>query len=385
MAEVGFAPVRVARVSFVGELGWEVYVPVEMAMPVFDRLLKDGQGVGLSLAGLHALDSCRIEKKFLHFGHDIADEDTPLEAGCGFVCAMNKAIPFIGHDAIATQKDTGAHLRKRLVQFVLEDPEPLFYHHEPLWRDDLLCRLSDLRELWSHPWWPRSVWGTSSTMSRSTRPGSMPAAGRSTSAVRCLPRRQACARCTIRRASACGSGRLVAVPALPPVTCAGRSDRVRSGAMAYWLFKSEPDAFSIDDLKSMPKRTDHWDGIRNYQARNFMRDDMCRGDQGFFYHSSCAEPGIVGIVEIVSEAYPDHTALDPESPYHDPKATQDDPRWCMVDVRFKRRFKQTVTLARLREVAELSDMTLLKKGNRLSIMPISEAHWQTIVELVSAR
>lgn len=134
--EIGFAPIRVTRVSFVGELGWELAIPVEMAMPVFDRLLKEGEAHGLRLAGLHALDSCRIEKKFLHFGHDVADEDTPLEAGCGFVCAMGKSIPFIGHDAIAAQKESGAHLKKRLVQFLLKDPEPLFYHHEPILIDD---------------------------------------------------------------------------------------------------------------------------------------------------------------------------------------------------------------------------------------------------------
>jgi len=131
-AELGYAPIRVTRVSFVGELGWELCVPAEMAIPTFDRLWAAGQAHDLQLAGLHALDSCRIEKKFLHFGHDVADEDTPLEAGVGFVCAMDKNIPFIGHDAIARQMDSSAHLHKRLVQFVLQDPEPLFYQHEPI-------------------------------------------------------------------------------------------------------------------------------------------------------------------------------------------------------------------------------------------------------------
>ncbi len=130
--EIGYAPIRVTRVSFVGELGWELCLPAEMAMPTFDRLLEAGQAHGLKLAGLHALDSCRIEKKFLHFGHDVADEDTPLEAGVGFVCAMDKSVPFIGHDAIARQKESKSHLNKRLVQFVLQDPEPMFYHHEPI-------------------------------------------------------------------------------------------------------------------------------------------------------------------------------------------------------------------------------------------------------------
>ncbi len=131
-AELGYAPIRVTRVSFVGELGWELCIPADMAIPCFDRLWEAGQQHGLVLAGLHALDSCRIEKKFLHFGHDVADEDTPLEAGVGFVCAMDKPIAFIGHDAIARQKDSKSHLKKRLVQFVLRDPEPLFYHHEPI-------------------------------------------------------------------------------------------------------------------------------------------------------------------------------------------------------------------------------------------------------------
>lgn len=133
--ELGYAPIRVTRVSFVGEMGWELCVPTEMAVPSFDRLWEAGQAHGLQLAGLHALDSCRIEKKFLHFGHDVADEDTPLEAGVGFVCAMDKSIPFIGHDAIAKQKDSKSHLHKRLIQFVLQDPEPLFYHHEPILMD----------------------------------------------------------------------------------------------------------------------------------------------------------------------------------------------------------------------------------------------------------
>lgn len=131
-AEIGYAPVRVSRVSFVGEMGWEVLVPVEMATTVFDALWNAGQNHGLTLAGLHALDSCRIEKKFLHYGHDIGDEDTPLEAGIGFVCAMDKPIAFKGKEAIAKQKAAGTHLNKRLVQLVLDDPEPILYHHEPI-------------------------------------------------------------------------------------------------------------------------------------------------------------------------------------------------------------------------------------------------------------
>lgn len=136
-AEVGYAPVRVSRVSFVGEMGWEIMAPVEMATSVFDVLWKAGHAHGLQLAGLHALDSCRIEKKFLHYGHDIGDEDTPLEAGIGFVCSMDKAIAFKGRDAIARQKSTGTHFNKRLVQFFIQDPEPLLYHHEPIMADDV--------------------------------------------------------------------------------------------------------------------------------------------------------------------------------------------------------------------------------------------------------
>jgi len=151
--------------------------------------------------------------------------------------------------------------------------------------------------------------------------------------------------------------------------------------MNYWLFKSEPDAFSIDDLKAMKGRRDHWDGIRNYQARNLMRDEMKKGDLGFFYHSSCKVPGIVGIVEVVKEAYPDHTAWDPESPYHDPKSSPDNPRWLMVDVKFVRKYPQVISLQQLRTIPGLEQMPLLQKGSRLSIQPVSEAHWEIINSL----
>ena len=154
--------------------------------------------------------------------------------------------------------------------------------------------------------------------------------------------------------------------------------------MNYWLFKSEPDAFSIDDLRAMPGKRDHWDGIRNYQARNTMRDDMRKGDLGFFYHSSCAVPGIVGIVEIVKEAYPDHTALDSSEKYFDPKATAENPRWCMVDVKYKKKFKAIVTLEKLKTLKTLDDMVLLRKGNRLSIMPVARKEWNVIVKLAGA-
>jgi 4-methylaminobutanoate oxidase (formaldehyde-forming) len=123
------------RVSFVGELGWELYVPNDMARHAFDVVWEAGQAHGLRPAGLHCLDSGRIEKKFVHFGHDVGDEDTPLEAGLGFVCDLDKAIPFIGRDAVLRQKEERTHLRKRLVQFLLQDPGVMLYHHEPILRD----------------------------------------------------------------------------------------------------------------------------------------------------------------------------------------------------------------------------------------------------------
>jgi predicted RNA-binding protein with PUA-like domain len=152
--------------------------------------------------------------------------------------------------------------------------------------------------------------------------------------------------------------------------------------MAYWLMKSEPDAFGIDDLKQCPNKTEPWDGIRNYQARNFMRDDMEQGDCAFFYHSNCKHPGIVGIMEIVSEPYPDPTQFDPDSGYYDPKAFVDDPRWVLVDVKHVRDLERTVTLREMKADAEsFGDFALLKKGNRLSIMPMSEQQWNRVLEL----
>lgn len=151
--------------------------------------------------------------------------------------------------------------------------------------------------------------------------------------------------------------------------------------MRYWLMKSEPDCFSIDDLKNSPNKTSCWDGVRNYQARNMMRDDMKKGDLVFFYHSNAKPPGIVGIAKVVKEAYPDHTAFDPESDHPDPKSTPDNPRWFMVDVQFKQKFKDIISLHELKQIAELSDMTLLQKGSRLSITPITEKQWQIINDI----
>lgn len=151
--------------------------------------------------------------------------------------------------------------------------------------------------------------------------------------------------------------------------------------MNYWLMKSEPDAFSIDDLKRV--KTEPWDGIRNYQARNMMRDDMKKGDQMFFYHSNADEIGIVGIMKVVREAYPDHTAINPKAKYYDPKSSPENIRWQMVDVGFVKKFKRIITLDELRQhEKQLRDMTLLRKGNRLSIMPVTKQQWDYILTLV---
>ena len=149
--------------------------------------------------------------------------------------------------------------------------------------------------------------------------------------------------------------------------------------MAYWLVKSEPDVFGIDDLKSV--RREPWDGVRNYQVRNMMRDDMRKGDLAFFYHSNCKEPGIVGLMTIASAAYPDPTQFDPESKYYDPKSDPDDPRWLLVDVRYKRKLKRSITLAELKASDQLDGFLLTRRGNRLSVMPVSETHWKTILSL----
>jgi predicted RNA-binding protein with PUA-like domain len=149
--------------------------------------------------------------------------------------------------------------------------------------------------------------------------------------------------------------------------------------MNYWLMKSEPEAFSIDDLQAMPDQTEHWDGVRNYQARNMMRDDMKEGDLVFFYHSNCKEPGIVGIMQVVREGYPDFTAFDPESKYFDPKSDPANPRWIMVDINFVRTLKRLLSLTELKQYDELTGMQLLRKGNRLSITPVTEEQWAFIL------
>ncbi|MBK1705397.1 EVE domain-containing protein [Halochromatium glycolicum] len=153
--------------------------------------------------------------------------------------------------------------------------------------------------------------------------------------------------------------------------------------MAYWLMKSEPDAFGIDDLQAREGQTEPWDGVRNYQARNMMRDQMRPGDQAFFYHSNVKEPGIVGLMEIIRSGYPDPTAFDPDSKYFDPKSDPDNPRWYLVDVRYLRHLERTITLAELKQYADgpLQDLPLIRRGNRLSIMPVTAAQWSFILNL----
>ncbi len=151
--------------------------------------------------------------------------------------------------------------------------------------------------------------------------------------------------------------------------------------MAYWLMKSEPSELGIDDLVRRPKATAAWDGVRNYQARNYIRDGMKKSDQVFFYHSSCAEPGIVGIARVVREAYPDHTALDTASPYFDTRCTPEKNPWMMVDVKFVRKLKHVIGLARLKAEPKLADFALVRRGNRLSVMPVTKAQWDFILKL----
>jgi predicted RNA-binding protein with PUA-like domain len=153
--------------------------------------------------------------------------------------------------------------------------------------------------------------------------------------------------------------------------------------MRYWLMKTEPTSFSVADLAAAPRRTTAWDGVRNYQARNMLRDEMERGDQAFLYYSSCEVPGIVAIMQIVKEGYPDPTAFDRKNHHYDPDSDPQNPRWFMVDVQLKRRLAHIITLAQLRAHAhrELAGLVLLRPGNRLSVMPVTAAHWKFILAL----
>lgn len=153
--------------------------------------------------------------------------------------------------------------------------------------------------------------------------------------------------------------------------------------MKYWLFKSEPSTFSVDDLARAKHQTTCWDGVRNYQARNFLRNEMKKGDLGYFYHSSCDPAGIVGIVEVTREAYPDITAFDRKSSHFDPKSRMDDPTWFMVDLKLKRKLDEMITLKELRRYATstLAELRLLRRGNRLSVMPLAKSEWNFILTL----
>ncbi len=151
--------------------------------------------------------------------------------------------------------------------------------------------------------------------------------------------------------------------------------------MAFWLMKSEPDEFSIDDLVRAPRKTTPWFGVRNYQARNFMRDAMKVGDGVLFYHSSCPEPGIAGLAEVSSTSYPDETQFDRKSPYFDAKSTRDKPRWMLVDVKLVKKTR-LVTLEEMRAAPALENMATLRRGNRLSITPVTLAEWKAITRLI---
>jgi predicted RNA-binding protein with PUA-like domain len=146
----------------------------------------------------------------------------------------------------------------------------------------------------------------------------------------------------------------------------------------HWLMKSEPAEASVDDLAAAPGRTLPWFGVRNYQARNYMRDQMAVGDDVLFYHSSCAEPGVAGLAKVASQPYADATQFDPDSPYHDPKSSRDAPRWQLVDVKLVRKTR-LLPLTELRAAPELATMIVLKRGNRLSITPVTDAEWQAVL------
>jgi len=157
-----------------------------------------------------------------------------------------------------------------------------------------------------------------------------------------------------------------------------REDSCNPAQARYWLLKSEPDVFSIDDLARAAKQTTHWDGVRNYQARNTLRDDMKLGDLVLFYHSNAKPPGIAGIARVVREGYPDHTAWDPADDHFDPKSDRNDPTWMMVDIRLVEKFPREVSLPELREIPTLADMVLLRKGSRLSVQPVTPSEYAAI-------
>lgn len=154
--------------------------------------------------------------------------------------------------------------------------------------------------------------------------------------------------------------------------------------MHYWLFKSEPTCFSIDDLSNRPNQTAHWDGVRNYQVRNMLRDQIKSGDQAFFYHSSCQPPGIAGVMSIVKDGYPDFTAWDFASDHFDPHSTKEKPRWYMVDVKLIKKFPRLITLEEMKHHPKLKSMLIARKGNRLSITPVTTQEWTAINQLADS-
>jgi len=151
--------------------------------------------------------------------------------------------------------------------------------------------------------------------------------------------------------------------------------------MGYWLMKTDPDTYGIDDLEREPKQITPWEGVRNYQARNMLRDDMKLGDTAFFYHSRCKEPSIVGIVEVVKTGYPDSEAFNPQSRYYDPKSSPENPLWYRVDVKLKKHIRPPITLSSLRLNPVLKDMLLLQRGSRLSITPVTKLEFKAILEM----
>lgn len=153
----------------------------------------------------------------------------------------------------------------------------------------------------------------------------------------------------------------------------------------HWLMKTEPTTFSIDDLASDPDQTTSWEGVRNYQARNLLRDDIKLNDKVLFYHSACKEPAVVGIATVVREGYPDSHAFDRRSKYYDEKSRTEEPTWFMVDIRLEKRFDQPVTLKTMREMPALKDMMLLKKGSRLSVQPVKKKEYDAILKMAGAK
>lgn len=166
---------------------------------------------------------------------------------------------------------------------------------------------------------------------------------------------------------------------------AKRASKSRSARRRYWLFKSEPSSYSIDDLAAEPDQTTFWDGVRNYQARNMLRDDIQVGDRVLFYHSNAKPIAVVGTCEVVRAAYPDHTAFDPDDHHYDPKSDPDDPTWVMVDVKLIQKFDTPVTRDMLKESEDLTEMMVLKRGSRLSIQPVTAAEWKAIHKLAGAK